>query len=174
MFRVGRPSKSIAVVASVLCFLALGGTARANVVAPSAWGGAQSAADKEGEGVTLGGVGVPRPHNKDADEQYTVHGVVVSALFYNHLRISVDGGMTFDGDGGGLSTPGGGALWGTLTTSDLQQLYDETASFECNAVGPYLNINFYDSYGRILASVQAGGVSTMIGIGGGNGRWHLV
>lgn len=174
MSRMGRPSKVATVVAGALCLLPLGGTVRAEVVAPSVRDGLQSAHSKEAEGVTLGGVVVPRPLNTDSDEQYSVHGVVVSAVFYNYVRISVDGGMTFDGEGGGLSTPGGGAFWGTLETSDLQQLYDETVSFECNGVGPYLNIKFYDSYGSILGSVQAGGVSTMIGIGGGNGRWHVV
>ncbi|NKZ73699.1 VapA/VapB family virulence-associated protein, partial [Rhodococcus hoagii] len=27
--------------------------------------------------------------NNNADEQYAVHGVVFSAVFYNHVRISV-------------------------------------------------------------------------------------
>ncbi|NKW19738.1 VapA/VapB family virulence-associated protein [Rhodococcus hoagii] len=75
--------------------LALGGHRTCRLATPSAWVGTPSAAGK-----------VLPPINNNADEQYAVHGVVFSAVFYNHVRISVDGGMTFDGEGGGLSTPG--------------------------------------------------------------------
>ncbi|MBP0090017.1 hypothetical protein B0F74_24805 [Rhodococcus hoagii] len=35
-------------------------------------------------------------------------------------------------------------------------------------------MNFYDSYGGILGSVHASGVSAMIGRSGRSGRWHVV
>ncbi len=108
------------------------------------------------------------------ESNFAVRGVVVSALFYQHLEITVSGGETFDGDGGGLSVPGGGALWGTLFTRDLQRLYDETVSFEFNAAGLFVNVNFFDKDGILLGHVESGAVSTAVGIGGGTGRWHIV
>ncbi|NKU38745.1 VapA/VapB family virulence-associated protein [Rhodococcus hoagii] len=143
--------------------LALGGHRTCRLATPSAWVGTPSAAGK-----------VLPPINNNADEQYAVHGVVFSAVFYNHVRISVDGGMTFDGEGGGLSTPGGGALWGNLMTSDLLCSSYTTKLRRSNVFGPYLKINFYDSYGGILGSVHASGVSAMIGRSGRSGRWHVV
>ncbi|NKW71113.1 VapA/VapB family virulence-associated protein [Rhodococcus hoagii] len=81
--------------------------------------------------------------------------------------------MTFDGEGGGLSTPGGGALWGNLMTSDLLCSSYTTKLRRSNVIWPVSKINFYDSYGGILGSVHASGVSAMIGRADevGDGMW---
>lgn len=113
----------------------------------------------------------PEPTTHGAQQQWAVHGVLASALVYQLLTLTVDGGEQFQGYAGGVSFPGGAAVWGTLFTDDIQRLYDQTASFQFNAVGPYLNVNFFDRHGTLLGHAQLGGVSSVIGIGGGSGTW---
>jgi hypothetical protein len=50
-------------------------------------------------------------------------------------------------------------------------LYNNTQSFQFNATPVYLNINFFDGNGNFLGSFQSGGISTVLGTGGGNGSW---
>nr|ARM37711.1 virulence associated protein A [Prescottella equi] len=106
------------------------------------------------------------------EQQYDVHGDVNSAVVYQRFHVFGPEGKVFDGDAGGLTLPGAGAFWGTLFTNDLQRLYKDTVSFQYNAGGPYLNINFFDSSGSFLGHIQSGGVSTVVGVGGGSGSWH--
>ncbi len=113
----------------------------------------------------------PSTHSDSGQQQWTVQGVLASALVYQRLKLNVEGGETFEGYAGGLSFPGGAMVWGTLFTDNIQRLYDRTESFEFNAVGPYLNVNFFDGHSAILGHAQLGGVSSVIGIGGGTGTW---
>ena len=107
-----------------------------------------------------------------ADTQsYPATGSVASMVFYLRWQITIDGGKTFDGSAGGLSTPGGGALFGTVYTDDISKLYSETVSFEYNAVAAYTSILFFDGSSNLLGHFQSGSVSTVIGIGGGKGSW---
>ncbi|WP_172685869.1 virulence-associated protein VapP [Prescottella equi] len=116
---------------------------------------------------------IPEPVIRSVSEQqqWTVNGVLASALVYQRLTLTVEGGEKFEGYAGGLSIPGAGIVWGTLFTDDIQRLYDGTESFEFNAVGPYLNVNFFDGRSTLLGHAQLGGVSSVIGIGGGTGTW---
>ncbi|WP_238774471.1 virulence-associated protein VapB [Prescottella equi] len=108
----------------------------------------------------------------EQEQQYDVHGNVISAAVYQKFHVYGPEDMVFDGDAGGLTIPGAGAFWGTLFTSDLQRLYKDTVSFQYNALGTYLNINFFDSSGGFLGHIQAGAVSAVVGVGGGSGSWH--
>ncbi len=104
---------------------------------------------------------------------YSVHGLVTSLAVYQHFSLTVeDDGKTFTGDSGGISVPGVAVLKGTLFTEDLQRLYKDTVSFQYNAVGPYMNINFFDSHSTLLGHVQSGSIGTLTGIGGGTGGWR--
>ncbi|BCN46634.1 virulence-associated protein VapN [Prescottella equi] len=105
------------------------------------------------------------------EQRYDVKGNVISAIFYQQFRVEGPQGKVFDGQAGGVTIPGGGAFWGSLFTGDLNRLYSDTASFEYNALGPYLNINFFDKNGVLLGHIQAGAVSSVVGVGGGTGSW---
>jgi len=102
---------------------------------------------------------------------YPANGSVASMIFYLKFQVQVKGGETFNGDAGGLSTPGGGALFGDVYTDNLPALYANTVSFEFQGTPVYLSILFFDSNSNLLGHFQAGAVSTVTGIGGGSGRW---
>ncbi|MEA5456700.1 VapA/VapB family virulence-associated protein [Sinomonas sp. JGH33] len=102
---------------------------------------------------------------------YGANGNVASLIFYLKFQVNVNGGKSFNGNAGGISSPGGGALFGDVYTNDLQALYTQTRSFQFNATPVYLNINFFDGNGNFLGSFQSGGISTVLGTGGGSGSW---
>lgn len=102
---------------------------------------------------------------------YPAKGSVASFAFYLQFQVTVTGGKTFDGKAGGLSTPGGGALFGDVYTDDINRLYANTVSFQFNATPVYTNLNFFDSHSNFLGSFQSGSVSTVLGTGGGTGSW---
>ena len=103
---------------------------------------------------------------------YAANGSVASLIFYQKWQVVIkDGGKTFNGNAGGISTPGGGALFGTVYTSDINRLYSDTHSFSFNSVSVYTNVLFYDKHSNYLGTFQAGGLSTVAGNGGGTGSW---
>lgn len=103
---------------------------------------------------------------------YPATGSVASLLFYMKFQVSIKGGgKTFNGNAGGISTPGGGALFGDVYTDDVKRLYSSTVSFQFNATPVYLNINFFDGKSNFLGHLQSGGISTVLGTGGGSGAW---
>lgn len=102
---------------------------------------------------------------------HSANGSVASMIFYLTLQVIVDGGKTFDGQAGGISSSGGGALFGTVYTDDLDALYARTQSFQFNATPVFLNINFFDGHANLLGHFEAGGTSTVLGTGGGKGSW---
>jgi hypothetical protein len=103
---------------------------------------------------------------------YGANGNVASFVFYLQFQVNINGGKSFNGKAGGLTTPGGGALFGTVYTDDLNRLYSDTVSFQFTAVASvYLSIVFFDEHSNALGTFQAGGISTVNGIGGGSGHW---
>lgn len=103
---------------------------------------------------------------------YPANGSVVSMIFYLQFQVTVTGGgKTFNGKAGGISTPGGGALFGDVYTDDINRLYADTVSFEFQATPVYLSLLFFDSDSNLLGHFQCGAVSTVSGIGGGTGNW---
>jgi hypothetical protein len=108
-----------------------------------------------------------------AATSFSANGSVVSLVFYLQFQVSVTspGGKTFNGKAGGLSSPGGGALFGTIYTDDINRLYSDTASFAFTATPVYLAIYFFDGNSNALGSFQAGAVSIVTGTGGGTGSW---
>ena len=108
-----------------------------------------------------------------ADTAYAADGAIVSGVFWVELRVnSWDGqGQQFTGEGGGIFTPGGGALIGAVYTDDLETLLASTTRFEVNAAAAYTSGVFFDDDSNCLGSYQSGSVSTVVGIGGGSGSW---
>jgi hypothetical protein len=106
-----------------------------------------------------------------ATTAYAANGSVASLIFYQKWQVAIKGGKTFNGNAGGISTPGGGALFGTVYTSDINRLYNDTRSFSFNSASVYINVLFYDKHSNYLGTFQAGGVSTVVGTGGGTGKW---
>lgn len=102
---------------------------------------------------------------------YPATGSVASMIFYLKFRVDVTNGKSFDGNAGGVSSPGGGALYGDIYTDDINRLYSDTVSFQFNATPVYTNLNFFDSHSNFLGSFQSGSVSTVLGTGGGKGSW---
>lgn len=113
-----------------------------------------------------------------AADQYPAKCTIISAIFYLRFTIEVttDRGYghvlkTFTGNAGGVSSPGGGVMFGTVFTKDLNRLYAETVSFQFNASPVMLNVNFFSKGHALLGNFMSGGVSTVGGTGGGTGRW---
>jgi hypothetical protein len=106
-------------------------------------------------------------------QTYPANGSIVSLVAYLRVQVSIkDGGKTFTGDLFGLSTPGGGALFGDVYTDDLDRLYSDTTRFLCETLPLYLSIQFFDKNGTLLGHFQSGAVSTVAGLsGGGSGNW---
>ena len=102
---------------------------------------------------------------------YPATGSVASFIFYLKFQVNITGGETFNGNAGGLTTPGGGALFGDVYTDNLANLYANTVSFEFQGNPVYLSILFFDSSSNLLGHFQAGAVSTVSGLGGGSGHW---
>jgi hypothetical protein len=108
----------------------------------------------------------------DDTESYPAHGAVVSMIFYFQVQVDIDDTEdSFNGSGGGVSTPGGGALIGDVYTDDLDSLLANTVSFECNMTSVYTSVLFFDSDSNLLGNFEAGSVSTTNGIMGGTGSW---
>ncbi|MDB5033590.1 MAG: virulence-associated family protein [Chlorobi bacterium] len=108
---------------------------------------------------------------KSITQSYPATGSVASLIFYLKFQVSVKGGKTFDGNAGGISSPGGGALFGDVYTDDINRLYNNTVSFEFQGTPVYLSILFFDKNSNLLGHFQAGAVSTVLGVGGGSGKW---
>ena len=108
-----------------------------------------------------------------ADTAYAANGAIVSGVFWVQLNVDDWDGQpkAFVGEGGGVFTPGGGALIGAVYTDDLDELLDNTTRFEVNAAAAYTSGVFFDDDSNCLGSYQSGSVSTVIGIGGGKGSW---
>ena len=108
---------------------------------------------------------------KSVATAYPATGSVASLIFYLRFQVNVTNGKSFNGDAGGLSSPGGGALFGDVYTDDIDRLYRDTVSFEFQGTPVYLSILFFDGNSNLLGHFQAGAVSTVTGIGGGTGKW---
>jgi hypothetical protein len=108
---------------------------------------------------------------KAAETAYAAHGSVASMIFYLRFGVTVNGGKNFQGDAGGLASPGGGALFGDVYTDNLARLYSDTRSFQFTATPVYTSLLFFDGSSNLLGHFQAGAVSIVTGTGGGSGRW---
>jgi hypothetical protein len=108
-----------------------------------------------------------------ADTAYATNGAIVSGVFWVQVNVDSWDGQTkaYVGEGGGVFTPGGGALIGAVYTDDLEGLLANTTRFEVNAAAAYTSIVFFDEDSNCLGSYQSGSVSTVIGVGGGKGSW---
>lgn len=103
---------------------------------------------------------------------YGAKGSVWSAVFYLGFSLTVDSyNDKFNGHAGGVSIPGDGALYGSVTSGDLNALFANTGSFSFVGTPVYLNIVFFDKNTNYLGQFNGGGVSTVIGTGGGSGSW---
>ena len=102
------------------------------------------------------------------------NGSIIGAIFYARYTcdITVNGkNYAGIGNGGGLFTPGGGAVLGDIYTSDAMRLVTSTVRFQINATPVYVNVNFFDGNSNLLGNLQAGAVSTVVGTGGGSASW---
>ena len=102
---------------------------------------------------------------------YPANGSVVSMIFYLKFQVNVSGGKSFNGNAGGISTPGAGALFGDVYTDDINALYANTVSFQFTATPVYLSLLFFDNNSNLLGHFQCGAVSIVTGVGGGSGHW---
>lgn len=114
----------------------------------------------------------------DSTSCYYATGSVVSMIFYLQFQIQINDTnagsynyYTFNGQGGGISSPGGGALIGDIYTDNLDALIKNTCCMEFNCAFAYTSVVFFDRSSNCLGSYQSGSVSTVAGIGGGSGKW---
>jgi len=108
---------------------------------------------------------------KSFSTSYGASGSVWSAVLYMGFEVTINGGETFKGKAWGISLPGGGAFFGSVFTDDINALYANTETFQFNGTAAWLNINFFDGHGNLLGNLQAGAVSTVLGMSGGSGSW---
>lgn len=106
-----------------------------------------------------------------SEKAYPATGSVASLIFYLRFQVNITDGKSFDGNAGGISSAGGGALFGDVYTKDLERLYRDTVSFEFQGTPVYLSILFFDGDSNLLGHFQSGAVSTVTGTGGGTGSW---
>ncbi|WP_300565921.1 VapA/VapB family virulence-associated protein [Flavobacterium sp.] len=108
-----------------------------------------------------------------ATTSYPANGSVASFMFYLQFQVTItsSGGKTFNGKAGGISTPGGGALFGDVYTDDINRLYANTVSIQFNCAFAYTSILFFDGNSNLLGHFESGSVSTVAGVGGGTGSW---
>jgi hypothetical protein len=102
------------------------------------------------------------------------NGSIIGGIFYTRITCDIDvngKNYAFVGNGGGIFTPGGGALLGDIYTNDPVRLVTSTVSFQVNATPVYVNVNFFDDSSNLLGNLQVGAVSTVVGTGGGSGSW---
>lgn len=106
-------------------------------------------------------------------QKYPANASIASLVAFMRVQVNIkNGGKTFTGDLFGLSTPGGGALFGDVYTDDVDRLYNNTHRFLCETTPFYLSIQFFDKENTLLGHFQSGGVSTVVGLGGGGtGSW---
>lgn len=103
---------------------------------------------------------------------YPATSSVASSIFYLKFQVQVkDGRKTFDGNAGGILTPGSGALIGDVFSDDIDDLYANTDSFQFDATSAYTSLLYFDKNHKLLGHFQSGAVSTVNGIGGGSGKW---
>ncbi len=112
----------------------------------------------------------------DSCPSYGADGSITSLALYMDCKCEVSGGKKFHGKAWGISTPGGGALFGDVyincpNCNSLDELYKRTDSFALAAAFAYTSFYFYDGDGNYLGSFQSGSVSTVAGTGGGSGSW---
>lgn len=98
------------------------------------------------------------------------NGSVASLIFYLRFHFDCEN-YGFNGSAGGISSPGGGALFGDLYIND-ESIFSDTVSFQFIATPVYLAILFFNSNSKLLGHAQFGSVSTVSGIGGGSGYWN--
>ncbi len=109
---------------------------------------------------------------KENTPKYAAHGNLVSFIFYLKVSVSFNHEpYDFSGHAGGASTPGAGALIGSIFTDDIKKLTENTKSFELNAAPGYTSVLFFDSSSKLLGHFQGGAVSIITGIAGGSGHW---
>ncbi len=108
-----------------------------------------------------------------AENKYSAKTTLASAIFYIKVdtQITSEGGKHFSGNAGGLSSPGGGVLFGDLYTNDLEMLYKNTVSFQITMTPVFCSVLFFDSSSNLLGHFEGGGVSTISGVAGGTGSW---
>ncbi|EEV8846449.1 VapA/VapB family virulence-associated protein [Escherichia coli] len=108
-----------------------------------------------------------------AENKYPAKTTLASAIFYIKVdtQITSEGGKHFSGNAGGLSSPGGGVLFGDLYTDDLDDLYTNTVSFQITMTPVFCSVLFFDSASNLLGHFEGGGVSTVSGVAGGTGSW---
>ncbi len=102
---------------------------------------------------------------------YGANGSVASMIFYLKFQVNIKNGKSFNGNAGGVSSPGGGALFGDVYTDDINKLYSDTVSFQFNCTPVYTSLLFFDKHSNLLGHFQSGSVSTVLGTGGGSGHW---
>ena len=105
--------------------------------------------------------------------KFPANGSVASFIFYLEFQVKITspGGKTFNGKAGGLTSPGGGALFGDVYTDDINRMYENTKSFQFNCTPVYTSLLFFDGQSNLLGHFQSGSVSTVLGVGGGTGSW---
>lgn len=101
---------------------------------------------------------------------YSANGSIASVVIWMKCQCQCNG-KTFDGSSWGIAFPGGGALFGTVYTSDINALFSNTETFAFTATPVYTAFYFFDGDHNLLGTFQAGSVSTVGGQGGGKGSW---
>src|SRR5271165_6963874 len=67
-----------------------------------------------------------------AQTKYAANATIATTFAWVHIGVTVSGGKSCIGDGGGVFGLGGGGFWGDVYTDDIERLYRDTVSFQVN------------------------------------------
>ncbi|MBW2938153.1 VapA/VapB family virulence-associated protein [Aureisphaera sp. CAU 1614] len=110
---------------------------------------------------------------KSGSNSVPAQGSFICAVFYWRIHL-VQGSKSFTGNAGGIGFVGGGSTNGDIYLASgvsINELLNNTTSFQFNSAAVYLNVNFFDTNSKFLGSYQGGGIGTCPGTGGGTGVW---
>lgn len=103
---------------------------------------------------------------------------ILSLLIYTELQAFITVGTNnyeFDGTGWGISIPGGGNVWGSLSSDNFNTLTSSTTSFWITFLTAYTGMFFHADDGTLLGTFNGGQFGTVLaGTMHGNGSWRAV
>ncbi|MGG7507522.1 VapA/VapB family virulence-associated protein [Plantibacter sp. YIM 135249] len=104
-------------------------------------------------------------------------GAIGLAVSYNWLTLNTEHRGThykLEGEGWGLGLACGAGISGNIYTYDMGRLLRDTVNYQMNNAGVYANVNFFDSSGNNLGSLQSGSRGIAAVVFEGWGGWKKI
>jgi hypothetical protein len=110
-----------------------------------------------------------------AEQTYSASVKIASFLVAQTIMVTVTDSAgkehSVEASCGGVATVGVGVSFGDIYTADFDNLMKNTTAIGFFSAAAYLHIDFYDENSHVIGHFEGGGVSNVIGGGGGGARW---